>query len=193
MRAFGDYDPIRIQHQDPPEVIKALVDACQFPFKTFSTFTYRSTPRGTDLHELEHPELVAKFARYFINLAQASKGCVFPFVFFGTSRHRPHAHAIITSENPLPFDISEGRSATHETLFHRGDPIIRPLIRQIGRTQHLPFIPSMRGAFYQSNSHIQEPFATFTPSSRRRPRCPFPSSILQAFQGSQSIKGLELV
>lgn len=186
MRAFGDYDPIRIQHQDPPEVIKALVDACQFPFKTFSTFTYRSTPRGTDLHELEHPELVAKFARYFINLAQASKGCVFPFVFFGTSRRRPHAHAIITSQNPLPFTFNE-------TMFHRGDPIIRPLIREIGKTQHLTFNHSKNGAFYQSNSHIQEPFATFTPSSRRRPECPFPPSIIRQFHNSQSIKGLELV
>lgn len=183
MIGFGDYDPIRLRHQDSPETIKVLVDECLYPHKTFSTFTYRSAPRGTDFHELEHPELTAKFARYFVNLARISKGCVFPFFFVSTNRNRPHAHAIITSEKPLPFELS-GK------ILHRGDCIIHPVIREIGRTQHQLFDPEKAGVFYQSISHIHEPFSPFTPSSRKKPRLPFPPSILETFYDAQTIRAL---
>ena len=184
MPSFGDYDPIRLHHQDDVDTMRILVDECLYPYKTFSTFTYQRTPLlGTDRHELEYPEIVAKYARYFVNLARTSKGCVFPFFFVGTDRNRPHAHAVIASEKPLTVD-------TNGKLYHRGDPIMRPIIREIGRTEHQPLDPERVGVMYHANSHIQEPFTVFTPSSRKNPTPPFPPSVLETFQNAQTIRAL---
>ena len=183
MPSFGDYDPIRLHHQDDPDTLGILVDECLYPYKTFSTFTYRWTPKGTDRHELEHPEIVAKYARYFINLARTSKGCVFPFFFVSTNRKRPHAHAVIASEQPLPFGVN-GKS------YLWGDPVMRRVMREIGLTEHQKLDPERAGVMYHANSHIQEPFSVFTPSSRKPPRPPFPPRVLETFHNAQTIRAL---
>lgn len=68
---------------------------------------------------------------------------------------------------------------------------MRPIIREIGKTQHKHFDHELGGSFYQSSKHIQEYYSVFTPSNRTKPLPPFSPDVLKCFQESQTIKALK--
>jgi len=68
---------------------------------------------------------------------------------------------------------------------------MRPIIQEIGITEHQHFNHKLGGAFYQSSKHIQEYYSVFTPSNRTKPLPPFPPDVLKCFQESQTIKALK--
>ena len=142
--------------KDTPEEQNALIRACLFSNRLWSTYTFRRPPTNKSGSPMTLLDVMSKMDRYYRDLSKKTQSEIYPFIWVGVENTLEnkgfHFHAIECFSRYIPPGAVDFVS-WKEDLFWKAFTVNG--WSQAGRREHEEFDWNKNATFYGSNKHIQ--------------------------------------
>jgi hypothetical protein len=183
--------------KDTPEEQNALIRACLFSNRLWSTYTFQRPPTNKSGSPMTLEDTMSKMGRYYRDLSNKTQAEIYPFIWVGVENNQEnkgfHFHAIECFSKWVPVGEVDFVS-WKEDLFWKAFTVNG--WSQAGRREHQEFDWEKNATFYGSNKHIQcmfhSPFVPKTVQKKGKTSDLFDDETITRFKHTRIMQTLRI-